>query len=81
MIKANANRTILTCTCENTMSPDEGALAKAGCAAGGSVNQLCRANLDNFRAALAKGLPVTVACTQEAPLFSEVAADRSEERL
>ncbi|ABV92244.1 4Fe-4S ferredoxin iron-sulfur binding domain protein [Dinoroseobacter shibae DFL 12 = DSM 16493] len=77
MIKANANRTILTCTCENTMSPDEGALAKAGCAAGGSVNQLCRANLDNFRAALAKGLPVTVACTQEAPLFSEVAADEA----
>ena len=77
MIKATSERTILTCTCENTMAPDEGALAKAGCAGGNSVNQLCRANLDHFRAALAKGLPVTVACTQEAPLFSEVAADEA----
>ncbi|MDP5361652.1 MAG: 4Fe-4S binding protein [Paracoccaceae bacterium] len=77
MVIANPDRTILTCTCEKTMSPDEGALAKAGCATGGSVNQLCRANLDHFRAALAKGLPVTVACTQEAPLFSEVAADEA----
>lgn len=77
MTKAISDRTILTCTCENTMSPDEGALAKAGCAGGSSVNQLCRANLDHFRAALAKGLPVTVACTQEAPLFSEVAADEA----
>lgn len=59
------------------MIPDEGALAKAGYAGGSSVNQLCRANLDHFRAALAKGLPVTVACTQEAPLFSEVAADEA----
>ena len=77
MVTAKSDRTILTCTCENTMSPDEGALAKAGCAAGNSVNQLCRANLDHFRAALAKGLPVTVACTQEAPLFSEIATDEA----
>jgi ferredoxin len=59
------------------MSPDEAALAKAGCGGDPSVNQLCRANLDHFRAALAKGLPVTVACTQEAPLFAEVAAQEA----
>lgn len=77
MITAKSDRTILTCTCEKTMAPDESALAKAGCAGGSSVDQLCRANLDHFRKALATGLPVTVACTQEAPLFSEVAADEA----
>ncbi|MFD1193072.1 4Fe-4S binding protein [Seohaeicola saemankumensis] len=74
---ARSNRTVLTCTCEGTMVPDEGALTRAGCGGAGSVTQLCRANLDHFRAALAKGLPVTVACTQEAPLFSEIAADEA----
>ena len=67
-------RTVLTCTCERTMSPDEGALAKAGCGGDPSARQLCRANLDGFRAALAVGNPVTVTCTQEAPLFTEIAA-------
>lgn len=59
------------------MAPDESALVKAGCGSGGAVNMLCRSNLDHFRAALMKGLPVTVACTQEAPLFSEIAEDEA----
>lgn len=67
-------RTVLTCTCEGTMAPDTAALRKAGCGGDPSVHQLCRANLDRFEAALAAGGPVTVACTQEAPLFSEIAA-------
>jgi ferredoxin len=67
-------RTVLTCTCEGTMAPDEGALGRAGCGGDSSVHQLCRANLDRFRAALADGVPVTVACTQEAPLFAEIAS-------
>lgn len=66
-------RTVLTCTCEGTMSLDEGALAKAGCGGDPAAHQLCRANLDRFQAALAIGAPVTVTCTQEAPLFREVA--------
>ena len=67
-------RTVLTCTCEGTMTPDEGALAKAGCGGDPSARLLCRANLDRFRAALAVGNPLTVTCTQEAPLFTEIAA-------
>jgi ferredoxin len=67
-------RTVLTCTCEGTMQPDTAALQKAGCGGDPSVRQLCRDNLDRFEAALAAGGPVTVACTQEAPLFSEIAA-------
>ena len=35
--------------------------------------QFCRAELERFRKAAASGEPITVACTQEAPLFSEIA--------
>jgi len=38
---------------------------------------LCRDQLDLFRKAAASGAPLTVACTQEAPLFSEVAGDNA----
>ena len=37
------------------------------------ANQLCGLELERFKQALADGAPVTVACTQEAPLFREVA--------
>jgi ferredoxin len=37
------------------------------------ANQLCGLELERFREALGEGTPVTVACTQEAPLFREVA--------
>ncbi len=36
--------------------------------------QLCRTELDRFRKTVAKGEPITLACTQEAPLFEDVAA-------
>ena len=70
-------RRILLCTCEQTMKLDGKALAKA-CgaeAAADPVTQLCRAQLDTFRAAIAGGGQVLVGCTQEAPLFAEVAAE------
>lgn len=44
-------------------------------AEGRPATQLCRAQLDHFRAALGDFARITVACTQEAPLFSEVAQD------
>ena len=37
------------------------------------ANQLCGQELERFKQALADGAPVMVACTQEAPLFREVA--------
>ena len=66
---------LLVCSCEKTMPLDEQALAR-GC--GGRIDradQLCGAQLDMFKAALADGAPLTVACTQEAALFAEVAED------
>jgi len=38
---------------------------------------LCRDQLDRFRKIAAEGTPLTVACTQEAPLFAEVAGQRA----
>src|SRR5262249_15569766 len=69
-------RKIVVCSCEGTIALDTEAVRR-GCpdAAVGTARQLCRGELDQFRAAAASGGPVTVACTQEAPLFSETAGE------
>ena len=66
---------ILICSCEDTMPLDAGAVQR-GCRGADvtTARQLCRAELDKLRAAAAGGAPLVVGCTQEAPLFSEVAA-------
>ncbi len=71
---------LLVCNCEATMPLDAGALSKACQALGGEGeielnSQLCRAQLGNFQAAAIGAEPVLAACTQEAPLFGEVAAE------
>lgn len=70
-------KTVLVCDCNGTMSIDGKALAKAcGAAPGLDVNTLlCRSQVSNLERALYAGLPVVVACTQEAPLFAEVRAE------
>ena len=65
---------LFVCSCERTMPLDEAALAK-GCGAFQRADQLCGSQLALFRAALADGAPITVACTQEAALFTELAED------
>jgi ferredoxin len=67
---------ILICSCEDTMPLDKSAVER-GCrgAEVSSARQLCRAELEKFRAATAGGEPVIVGCTQEAPLFAETAGD------
>lgn len=44
-------------------------------------SQLCRGQIDIFERALGSGLPVVTACTQEAPLFSEVAEEHGSSDL
>src|SRR6195256_6224604 len=64
---------LLICSCDKTMPLDAPASGR-GCAATiTQANQLCGLELERFKQALADGAPVTVACTQEAPLFREVA--------
>ncbi|PWC78295.1 4Fe-4S dicluster domain-containing protein [Azospirillum sp. TSH64] len=70
-------RTVLVCDCAHSIALDGTALGKA-CGEGGTPTvhtQLCRAQLDRFEAAVAAGQPLLVACTQEAPLFAEIAAE------
>ena len=71
---ADGPRHVLICSCEDTMPLDLGALKRA--CRGSEVTgarQLCRAELERFRAAASSGAPLTVSCTQETPLFAEVA--------
>ena len=79
---ADRPRNILICSCEDTMPLDADAVRR-GCrgAEVTTARQLCRAELERFRAAAASGEPLTVACTQEAPLFAEVAAEQSAGRI
>ncbi len=70
--------TLLVCNCQRTMQIDGAALAKAlGRNDPLTVHtELCRGQLAAFETALATGKPVQVGCTQEAPLFREVAAEK-----
>ncbi len=71
---AERPRNILICSCEDSMPLDGEAVAHV-CRGADVVEgrQLCRAELERFRKLAAGGVPLTVACTQEAPLFGEVA--------
>ena len=75
---------VLVCDCEATMPLEAGRLAAACRAAGAEGElelntQLCRAQLGNFQRAIQGDAPVLVACTQEAPLFAEVAQEEARE--
>ncbi len=72
---------ILVCDCEKSMPLDEAALS-ALCRRVGAEGddlqlgtQLCRAQLGNYENALRGEGGLLVACTQEAPLFAEVAEE------
>jgi ferredoxin len=73
---AERPRNILICSCEDTM-PLNGKAVRAACRDSEVVEgrQLCRAELEKFRKLAASGEALTVACTQEAPLFSEIAGE------
>ncbi|WP_322894202.1 MULTISPECIES: 4Fe-4S dicluster domain-containing protein [unclassified Yoonia] len=64
-------KTRLICNCEGSMTIDAQTLGGQG----NSAHHLCRSQLDHFRKALGDFAEVTVACTQESPLFAEVAED------
>ncbi len=70
-------RRILLCNCAKTMEVDGRAI---GTALGGDAipvhSQLCRGEIEAFQTALGDG-ELLVACTQEAPLFRELAEEAS----
>jgi len=71
---ADRPRNILICSCEDTMPLDADAIRR-GCrgAQVSTARQLCRAEMERFRVEVAEGMPIIVGCTQEAPLFTEIA--------
>ena len=73
------NKNILICNCENTMDIDGAALcSKLGSKGDLSVHSnLCRTEIAVFNNALASNEPLLVACTQEAPLFRELAEEQT----
>jgi ferredoxin len=77
-------RRIFVCNCETTMKMDADnlykALKKSHDVKGDAPfinSHLCRSQLKNFEAALEKGEPLLVACTQEASLFEEIADEKN----
>ena len=67
----------LLCNCEKTLPLDAAKLsAVLGRDIGVIHTQLCRSQLEQFEGALASSDDVLVACTQEAPLFQEVADEQ-----
>ena len=73
---AERPRNILICSCEDSM-PLDGAAVRRVCR-GAEVlegRQFCRAELERFRKLATSGEPTLVACTQEAPLFGEIAGE------
>jgi ferredoxin len=73
---AERPRNILICSCEDTM-PLDGEKVRRACRDSVLIEgrQFCRAELDRVRKAAAGGEPTVIACTQEAPLFSEIAEE------
>src|SRR6187399_516819 len=73
---AEGPRNILICSCDDTM-PLDGEKVRRACRDSVVIEgrQFCRAELDRVRKAAAGGEPIVIACTQEAPLFNEVAEE------
>src|ERR1039457_1751522 len=73
---AERPRKILICSCEDSMPLDGETVARV-CRGADVIEgrQLCRAELEPFRRWAAGGEPITMACTQESPLFDEVASE------
>jgi len=76
---AHPPKTILLCSCEDTMHLDAAAVRR-GCRKDeiATFSHLCRAELDHFRNAAKAAGSLTVGCTQEVPLFSDEAGERSQ---
>jgi ferredoxin len=77
---AERPRTILICSCEDTMPLHGEAVRRAG-AQVTEGRQFCRAELERVKQAASQGGLVTIACTQEAPLFEEVAGESAQLNL
>ncbi len=75
-IKLENSTRCLVCNCEKTMPLDEKKLSKAISQDVEKIHiSLCRTQLASYEEAIKSGDDLTIACTQEAPLFQEVAEE------
>ena len=77
---ADRPQNILICSCEDTMPLDADAVRRGCGAQVTTANHLCRTQIGRFQSAIAAGEPIIVGCTQEAPLFSEIAGELEKPR-
>src|SRR3954463_7946587 len=76
-----ASSHLLICSCEKSMPLDEQAIGRGCPGRITQANQLCGLDLERYKEALADGGAITVACTQEAPLFREIAENSPQAQL
>jgi ferredoxin len=76
---AERPRKILICSCEDTM-PLHGEAVRRACTGAEAIEgrQFCRAELERAKQAAAQGGSITIACTQEAPLFDEAIGENAD---
>jgi ferredoxin len=72
---AVGQRKVILCSCEDTVPLDPERVREACRVNVETARHLCRAELNRFRKAAGSGEALTVGCTQEAPLFTEVAGE------
>ncbi len=74
-ITTEPSTVVAVCSCEDTMTLDLAAIARgAGGAELVTARHLCRSQVERFRGLIAGNVgTLRVACTQEAPLFQEIA--------
>jgi ferredoxin len=68
-------RIVVACSCEGTMPLDEAAIGRACAGSLRTADHLCRRQLEVAKSLIASGAPVTIGCTQESALFTEVAEE------
>ena len=77
MMTKKLARKLLICNCDQTI-PLSGVKLSSALDLPSELfvnSSLCRSQIDNFRSALKKNEGLLVACTQEAPLFREIAGE------
>jgi ferredoxin len=75
-------RQIVVCSCQDTMPLDINTLRRACSNADvTSGREFCRAELERFRKLAAGADPITVACTQESSILTEIAAEAGNSEL
>ena len=69
-----SDRIVFACSCDETVALDGQAIGKACGGRLETADQLCGREIARFEDALVQGAPVTVSCTLQAPLFTDIAA-------